>query len=178
MTSHSTSKDAAASGFKQRVKREFIDYAVVACYLAILFSAIVAYTNLVSKKYGIDALSYTFAIVNALVVAKVILIGEMVRIGRHVETRPLYQAVLFKAVLFSVLVFALHVLEEFIKRVYQGKPAGTVLRETDYEQLLGRSIIILCVFVPLFAFRELHRMLGPEKFRELFFGQREPSLPG
>ncbi len=114
-------------------------------------------------------MNYTFAIINALVIAKVILIGQMVRIGRHAETRPLYQSVLLKSLIFGMLVFLFHLLEEFVKRLYHHLPAGTVLREMDYEVLLARSIIVLCAFIPLFAFRELRRVLGEEKLHTLFF---------
>ena len=37
---------------------------------------------LLLKKYDVSYLNYAFAIINALVIAKVILIGEMAHIGR------------------------------------------------------------------------------------------------
>jgi hypothetical protein len=159
-----------APGFKHRAKHELKDYAIVSTYLAVLFCTVAAYTTLLLKKYDVtdDTLTYTFAIINALVIGKVILIGEMLRLGRRAETRPLYQSVLLKSFLFGLLVFAFHLLEEFIKRLIHGKPAGTVLHELDLEQMLARSIIILCAFVPLFAFRELRRVLGEEKLYALF----------
>jgi hypothetical protein len=163
-----TSKNPSAPGFKQRVKHEMKDYIEITIYLAVLFCTIVAYTNLVSSQDGVDPLNYTFAIVNALVIAKVILIGEMVHLGRNVESRPLYQSVLLKSLIFAALVFLFHFVEEFVKRVYHHLPAGTVLREIDYEVLLARTIIILCAFIPLFAFRELRRVLGEEKLYTLF----------
>jgi hypothetical protein len=36
------------------------------------------------------------------------------------------------------------------------------------DELIGRSIIIFCAFIPLFAFRELRRVLGEEKLYEMF----------
>ncbi|RZU41178.1 hypothetical protein [Edaphobacter modestus] len=172
-----TSKNPSAPGFKQRAKNELKDFAIITIYLAVLFCAIVAYTDLVSRRYGADPMNYTFAIINALVIAKVILIGQMVRIGRHTETRPLYQSVLLKSLIFGMLVFLFHLLEEFVKRLYHHLPAGTVLREMDYEVLLARSIIVLCAFIPLFAFRELRRVLGEEKLHTLFFTRAHVDDP-
>lgn len=170
----STNSDAStvssSPGFKQRVVHELRDYAIISAYLAILFCAVTTYSMLLLRKYDdSSSLNYTFAIINALVIGKVILIGEMMRIGRHAETRPLYQAVLFKSVLFALFFFAFHILEEFIKRVYHGKPPGTVWHEMEWEQVIARSIVILCAFIPLFAFRELHRVLGGDKLYQLFF---------
>jgi hypothetical protein len=160
---------SAAPGFKQRAARELKDYAVISTYLAVLFCAITTYTMLLLRKYDIsDTLDYSFAIINALVIGKVILIGEMMKIGRHAETRPLYQSVLLKSLIFGLFFFAFHLLEEFIKRLYHHEPAGAVLREMQWEQMLARAIVIFCVFIPLFAYRELRRVLGEDKLVELF----------
>jgi hypothetical protein len=166
--------------FKQKAMREFIDYATIAAYLAVFFCAIVTYTMLLLRKYdvGNDALNYTFAIINALVIAKIILIGKMTNLGRSAENRPLYQTVLFKSVLFGLLVFVFHLLEEFVKRLIHGEPSGTVWHNMHYEDLIGRSIVIFCAFIPLFAFIELRRVLGEEKLHTLFFKPRTATNPG
>ncbi len=97
-------KDPAAPGFKQKAVRELKDFAVIALYLAFFFSVLVTYTMLLLKKYDLNYLDYTFAIINALVIAKVILIGEMVHFGKGAEARPLYQSVVYKAFIFGLLV--------------------------------------------------------------------------
>jgi hypothetical protein len=51
-------------------------------------------------------MNFGFAIVNALVIGKVILVGEMMHLGRGYEMRPLWQSVLLKSAVFSVLVFS------------------------------------------------------------------------
>lgn len=173
-----TNKDPAAPGFKQKAKEELKDFAIISIYLAFFFSALVTYTTLLLRKHDIDSpMNYTFAIINALVIGKVILIGEMMHLGRRAEARPLYQSVLFKSVLYSLLVLAFHFLEEFIKRLIHGKPFGTVWHDIDSNELIARSIIIFLTFLPLFAFRELHRVLGPEKLHALFFTPRAAANP-
>jgi hypothetical protein len=175
-----TSNAPTTPSLKQRAKHEFIDYAVISVYLAVFFCAIVTYTILLLKKYDVanDPLNYTFAIINALIIGKVILIGEMLRLGRHTETRPLYQSVLLKSVLYSLLVLAFNFLEEFIKRLIRGEPSGTVLHNINPYDLIGRSIVIFCAFLPLFAFRELRRILGEEKLYAIFFNHRPTTDPG
>ncbi len=135
-----TAKDPAAPGFKQKAKKELKDFLIISLYLAFFFSALVTYTILLLRKYDVSTLNYTFAIINALVIAKVILIGEMMSLGKHGETRPLYQSVFYKAVIFSLFVLAFHFLEEFIKRLVHGKPFGTVWHEINPDELIGRSI--------------------------------------
>ena len=162
------SKDPTAPGLKQRAKKELKDFFVISLYLAFFFSALVTYTILLLRPHGGSSLNFTFAIINALVIAKVILIGEMVNIGKHAETRPLYQSVLYKAILFSLLVLAFHFLEEFVGRLIHGEPSGAVLHEIHPDELIGRSILVFCTFLPLFAFIEIRRVLGEEEFYALF----------
>ncbi len=167
---------AASPGFKARAKEEFIDFYQISVYLAVLFCALVTYTRFVLRQHDItdETVNYAFAIINALVIGKVILIGEMVHLGRRAQARPLYQAVAIRAALYGLLVLVFHFLEEFIKRLIHHEAPGTVLHEMRIYELIARSIVIYCVFLPLFAFRELRRILGHEKMHELFFAPRTP----
>ncbi len=108
---------------------------------------------LLLKKCEINYLNYTFAIINALIIAKIILIGEWARLGRKAEAKALYLAVVYKSFAFGLLVFAFHFVEEFVKRLIHGRPAGTVVHDINFDDLIGRTIVIFCAFIPLFAFR-------------------------
>ena len=161
-------RDPAKPSFKQKAAHELKEFAIISAYLAFFFCALITYTSLELRKYEINYLSYSFAIINALIIAKVILIGDMMHLGRRVEARPLYQSVLLKSILFSLLVLAFHFLEEFVKRLIHHQPAGTVWRETHWDELIARSIIVFLTFLPLFAFTELRRVLGEDEIYALF----------
>jgi hypothetical protein len=165
--------EKAKVSLTQRVKRELIEFWVIAAYLAFFFCALVAYTMLLLKKYDVsnDAMNFGFAIVNALVIGKVILIGEMLHLGRGYEKRPLWQSVLLKSVVFSVLVLVFHVVEEMVKRIIHGQPRGTVWHHLHIEDMVARALVVFCAFIPLFAFRELRRVLGEEKLYALVRGR-------
>jgi Na+-driven multidrug efflux pump len=123
---------------------------------------------LLARHYeGTTTLNFTFALINALVIGKIILIGQMFHLGRRAETLPVYQSALLKSLLFGILIFLFHLVEEFIKRIIHHEPAGAVLERLDVEQLVARSIIVLVALVPLFAFRELSRVLGQSRLRTL-----------
>jgi hypothetical protein len=155
--------------FKQRAAQDLKDFFIMSAYLAVLFCAIAAYTQLSLSKYGANSeITFTFSIIKAFVVAKVILTGEMIHLGRRLESRSLYLFVLVKSFLFTVLVFVFHLLEEVVMRIYHHLPNGTVLHKLDLEEITARSIIVFCAFVPLFAFREVSRALGPGKLHALF----------
>jgi hypothetical protein len=108
-------------------------------------------------------------LINALVIAKVILIGEYAHLGKKHESKPLFLSALYKAFVFSLLVFAFHIVEEAIKRRWHGETFATAYHGIRVNELLARSVVIFCAFLPLFAFRELRRVLGEDNFSSLFF---------
>jgi len=166
-------KDPAAPTFKQKAAREFKEYLWITFYLALLFCALATYTMLVLRKFDVSGyLNDAFALINALIIAKIILIGRMARLGSRAETRPLYQSVLYKSVVYGLLVFAFHLVEEFVKRLIHGEPRGTVFYSIDLNDLASRSIVIFLAFIPLFAFMELRRIIGEEELHALFFHHR------
>jgi hypothetical protein len=171
---------ATKPGFKQKAKHELVDFAWIAFYLAFFFCALVTYTMLLLKNYDVSdsSLNYTFALINALVIGKIILIGEMAHFGRGAETRPLYQSALYKAIVYSLLVLAFHFVEELIRRIIHGKPFGTVWHHIHFQELVARSIVIFCAFLPLFSFRELRRVLGEQELYALFFKPRLETVNG
>ena len=78
---------------------------------------------------------------------------------------------------FCLLVLLFHFLEEFIKRLIHGEPSGTVWHNINPEELIGRSILVFCTFLPLFAFIEIRRVLGEEEFYALFFKRGTADKP-
>ena len=42
-----------------------------------------------------------------------------------------------------------------------------------FDELLARSIVVFCVFIPFFAFRELRRVLGESRFHALLSGRKK-----
>jgi len=146
-------------------------------YLAFFFCAVATYSMILLDKFHVSYFTYGAALINALVIAKVILIGEYAHLGKKHEAKPLFLSSVYKAFLFSLLVFAFHIIEEVIKRLWHGETMAGASRELRFDDLLCRSLIVFCTFVPLFAFRELQRVLGEENFRALFFRSGAAAKP-
>src|SRR5215469_745969 len=114
-------------------------------------------------------LNYSFALINAFVVAKIILIGEYTHLGGGTEARSLLVSSVWKAFLFGLLAFVFHVMEEGIRHRLHGESFSDVFRDIHAKVLLARSLVVFCTFIPLVAFRELRRALGEDEFNALFF---------
>ncbi|MGA8408227.1 MAG: hypothetical protein WB680_13700 [Candidatus Acidiferrales bacterium] len=156
------------ASLKQKAEHELQEFFGIFLYLAFFFCAFATYSMLLLNQFHVSYFVFGTALINALVVAKVILIGEYAHLGTKHETKPLLQSALYKAFLFSLLVFAFHVVEEMIKRRWHGETLMSAAHEIRINELLARSVVIFCTFLPLFAFRELRRVMGEDKFRSLF----------
>jgi hypothetical protein len=171
-----SSENAQKTGLKQKVAHEFEELAVIFLYLAFFFCAIATYSMLLLNKFQVSYFTYGAALLNALIISKVILIGEYVRLGKKQEARPLIYSSVYKAFVFGLLVFAFHIIEEVIKHLVHGESVTPLFRETRIDDMLSRTVIIFCTFIPLFAFREMRRVLGDEQFRTLLFkGRKTPK---
>jgi hypothetical protein len=146
-------------------------------YLWVLLSLFSFHKALVLKE---EYLIYDqgFALINALVLAKVILIGEFFHIGENLKNRPLIYPILFKSAVFAVLLICFHIIERSLRGVFlEGKTLSQSIPTIGGGGLQGillLGIIIFAVLMPFFAFRELYAAIGAIEFRTLLFGD-EPK---
>jgi hypothetical protein len=163
------------AGWKQKFAHELLEYWINFFYLAIFFAAFIWYRRLILAEYRITYLHYGMAIVEALILAKVILIGDALRLGRRFEEEPLIIPALYKAVMFSLFVGLFAILEHVIGGLIHGKGVAGGFREIMSEgkdELLARCLLTFFAFIPFFAFKELGRVMGNGKLDALFFRHR------
>src|SRR5664279_866830 len=164
------SKTAAQKAdLKQKAKHEAKELLYVFLYLAFFFCALATYTTLLLKEYEVPYWDYAFALINALVIAKVILIGQMVHLGDKYEAKPLLLSALWKAFMYCLFALAFHFVEELVKHLIHGANLAEASRTIRIDQLLGHTLVVFCTFIPLFAFMEFRRILGEETFYTLLF---------
>jgi hypothetical protein len=170
-----SAENSQQTSLKQKAVHEAKEITYVFLYLAAFFCALATYSMLLLEKFEISYFTYGAALLNALIITKIILIGEAVHFGKKHEAKPLFYSCAYKACVYGVLVFAFHIVEEVIKRLIHGKAIVGAFREVRIDDLLARSVIIFLTFIPFFAFRELERVMGPDKLRDMFFRTGAPS---
>jgi hypothetical protein len=170
-----TKTPAEKASRKQKAKHELRELLIIFFYLAFFFCALVTYSMLLLNEYHVKYLNYAFALINALIITKVVMIGEYAHVGKRGETKPLVLSALWKAFIYTLLVFAFHVVEEIIKRLIHGAAMAEASRNIRFDELAGRCIVVFCVFIPFFAFREFRRVMGEEEFHALLFRSTRPS---
>jgi hypothetical protein len=160
---------------KKKIVHELVEYWINVVYLALVFAAFTQYRRFILASHDITYTNYGFAVIEALILAKVIMIGDVVRLGRRLEQKPLIYPTLYKTAVFVVFVGIFTVLEHVIKGLWNGKELtelfGNFLGKGPNE-LLANSLIVFVAFIPYFGVKELGRVLGQDKIRALFFRRR------
>lgn len=157
------------------------EYLAISAFLAAFFLALTTYRTVLLAEYQIPYVRYGYAVVEALILGKVILIGEVIGVGRRFQDLPLMVSTLGKTFSFSLLVALFSMLEHLVEALVHREPlakAFPALAGRPGADILANVIVTLVAFIPLFAFREIGRVLGEGKLHALFFRRRPPSGAG
>jgi hypothetical protein len=141
-------------------------------FLALFFSAFATYRMLLLDKFDLWYYHYGSALISALVLSKVIWLGERVHIGRRHEGEALIVSALYKSLVFGILAGGFHILEEGIKGLVFRNAPFHAFDSRNLSEFLARALVMFCAFIPFFSFRETARVLGEGKLYELFFHGR------
>jgi hypothetical protein len=160
---------------KEKAAEEFRLMLLISAYLAAFFAAFLTYRRLISREFGASTFHYGFALIEALVIAKVILIGKALGLEKTDSRRTVAFSVLRASVLYGLLVAAFAILEHIIEGLVHGRTLAAsfdaFLSQGVYE-ILGRTLVLFVAFIPFFAFWEVGRLAGEEKLFDLFFRKR------
>ena len=163
---------------KERALEELKLYWFCTMYLFFALGSFMLYRRLVLAEAGIAYLHYGIAAIEAMVIAKVVLIGRALHLGTRVEGRPLVIAIAYKSILFGLVVLLFGVVEHVVTGFVEKRTWAEIVRhieEIGIYELLARVLMMMIAFVPMFAFWELSRTMGAQELRALLFGVRRAA---
>src|SRR5690242_15068322 len=96
--------EGSGKTWKQRLTRELIEYWANFLYLVIFFGVFTWYRRLVLAEVRVSYLDYGVSFLEALVLAKVIMIGSLLGLGHRSKGRPLAITTLIDSVVFTLWV--------------------------------------------------------------------------
>lgn len=163
---------------KAKLIEEMKEVFVISLYLALVFGTVATYRLLLPDPPASAAASYGFALIKALVFAKVIVLARMLPFARVFDARPLVVPTLYKVALYGAFAFCIEALEHLATGLLHGRPAGEVFREAvsgHVRLILARTLVVLAAFLPFVAITELSRVFGGARLRGIFLGSRVPE---
>src|SRR5208337_5415117 len=110
---------------EERALTELKRYAVIVLYLWVLFALFASYKRVLLHENGISVWNESFAIVNALIFGKVILIAQALNLGRRLTGLALAWIVLGRSLMFTIVLILFHIAEEAIRAWFKDLPLAT-----------------------------------------------------
>lgn len=160
---------AAAPAKHSKLRTELIKLFWTFLYLFILFGMLVLFRSVILKEHGINEVKYGVAALNALIFAKVILIGDWLKIGTKSDSQPMLFSVLAKSAAFAALFVIFHFLEAGIEGLFHGKTIADMARADAQVMNVAAvaAVIFMVTLIPFFFFRAVTRELGPAQVHML-----------
>lgn len=164
---------------KEKLVEEFTGFLLNFLYLLLFFTVFTLYRRILMQEFGMSYGEYGISIIKALILAKVIMLGDMLRIGRRFEQSAMILHVLYTTLTFTVWVVVFRLLEISSINLLHGKGLAGIRQEilaTSSYEMLAHALIIVVTFFPFFTLRELAKSLGREKVKELFLSRRDDQV--
>jgi len=162
---------------KVKIFRGITTYWVYVLYLTLVFAAFTQYRRLILADVGVIYTDYWIALIKAIIFARVIMLGDVLKLGGGLYEKPLIVATLVKTIVFTLMVGAFTVIEHGIRGLWSGTGFLGGLADflaKGHQELLANVLIVFAAFIPFFALREIGRVIGGEgKLVALFFKRRD-----
>ena len=158
---------------KEVVVHEVKRFLVMFFYLWALLGLFVLNEKVTLREHGIDFAPHGFAFINALILAKVMLIAEDLNLGAKLQPRPLIYPILTETLMLAILFICFHVIGKMVVGVVAGETLAASVPTIGGGGLIGLVCVGLILFIsliPYFAFRRVSRELGPGRMREMLLG--------
>jgi len=120
-----------------------------------------------------------FAVINALIMAKAMLIGEDLHVGSWLKDKPVLYSSLYKSLVFLVFLIAFHILEEVVVGLFRGRTISQsfpAIGGGSLQGLLSMGAIVFVALISFFPFSEFGRVIGRRELWSLLLksGTRVP----
>jgi hypothetical protein len=166
---------------KQKAAHEMREYLVISFYLFVVFSLFVVYKSVILAEHHISFAPHGFALINALALAKVMLVAQELHLGDWFRDAPLIYPTLLKAFVFTVVLACFKIAEDATVGMFHGKSFHESLADLgggSWWGILCLTLMLFVMLIPFFGFTELRRVFGPDRLMRVFFGPRHSlNLP-
>lgn len=173
------SPHARLQKMKHVAAEQLRSYTIFFLYIWVLLGMFTLHEEIALRTHAgaIQAIPFAphgFALVNALVLAKVALVVEELRLGARIKAQPLIYPIVIEAFLLGVLFIAMHVLESVASGLMHGQALAASVPAIGGGGFLGLVFAASSFFVamiPFCGFRHVAAAIGPGRMRTLLLGQ-------
>lgn len=160
--------------FAERLKHEFVQVIPPTIFFFVTFNVIAITRALMLDQYGITGPGLALATIGALIVAKVILVVDLLPFVNRFPEKPLIYNVVWKTLIYLLAALVVRYLERLISFAREHdsllEANRHLLAEVVWSHFWAVQIWLALLLFVYCALRELTRLLGASYVRQLFFG--------
>ena len=159
-------------GLKQRVFLELKEGLIITLYLWAVFGLLVLHKSMILAEHNIDFAYNGLALINALALAKVMLVARKLDLSTRMKEAPLIYPTLFKSAFFAAVLACFKILEGAAIGLYRHqsfRQSNSELGGGTWQGILTLALLVFVMLIPFVGFGELTRVMGEGKLEKLFF---------
>lgn len=176
-----TAPNTGQRHLRERAADEFKRFLAIFLYLWAVFALLSIHKSIVLSEHHLNFPEHSFAVINALVFAKVLLFGEDCHLGTRFHDKPLIYPIIHKCMAFTAVLICFYIVESVLVGIWHGETFANSLPPSGYRSI--RNIVSVgalgfVMLLPFFTFREIGRVIGRKELWFLILRQRrhDPTL--
>jgi len=167
--------------WKTRILEELKKLSVTVMYLWVLLSVFALHRQMILSEYHISfPEKFGFALINAVILAKFMWLGEILHAGKRASRKALWYSTIVNSAIFSAILMVCHVLEETVVGVWHGHSISQSFAEATGEGLRGilaNGILAFVTLIPFFFVKGLIQIIGKDEMKRLLSRSAAESSP-
>jgi hypothetical protein len=168
-------------GAVAKAKDEVREILVVALFFSTGFCLIHVANRLLTEGSSVELATLTRAIFGGLIVAKVLLVVDLLPFVHAFPDKPLIQNIAWKSWLYVAGALIFLYIEPFLKSLFKGVGLSASLSRAWQELMLPRTwatvIALAMLLIGFVTIKELTRVIGKDEMKRIFFHGQSQS-PG
>ena len=165
--------------FIRRLKQGILGVIPTAVFFFIAFQLLAFTRALVLQEYEVPIETFVAATVGALIVAKVVVIVDLLPFVNRFPDRPLIYNVIWKTAIYLIAAFFVRYIEYLIYFVRKygdiAEANSHLLKEVIWPHFFLVQIWLFVILLMYCVLKELNSVLGRARLRSIFLG---PGKPG
>src|SRR5262249_46507828 len=142
----------AKPGLKAKILSEFREVFGMFLYLWVLFALFTYHKAIVLAQYGITYKAFGVAIINAFILAKVMLFFEKADLAAKLRNKPLAYPILSKSIVPAIIFVLFNMAETVAKGLWKGKPLAESFPKIGGGSPLEIIVVAMILAVALVPF--------------------------
>lgn len=162
------------------IAREAREMTPAVIFFFVGFNLILFTKRLILETYLFTVADFMLATVSALIVGKVVLLGQAIHLMRRYENSPLIYSILFKTALYTLLVFIARLIEAGVPYLTHGLGFQAFIQHLldtfSWYRFVAIQLWIFVLFLVYVTGAELGRLFGDGELYKIFFKRRSSEL--